>query len=226
MINDPSGRVAERRLPRRIVAIVVALAAVAAVGFLLTRSMRSARAEPYQMEPSGLQSWTLTLEATSGPRDPVLVLEPPPGVPGRLFDQVFHRAMESMRVPPFAGIPLLFRDEVDRAFPGRAMDQQLLAAARAAGLGAVTVAPRCMAYRRVSNARGAEQLYFVLFDMPAFARFREQLPVTLGATGGWDPGALSPVMFVALADSTLGRWLPLRADPGKDCLAPIVTAGR
>jgi hypothetical protein len=228
MAKDPSRGVARDPLRRRLVGIVAALAAVAAVGFLLTRSMRSARAEPYHMEAQGLRNWTLAVHATSSPRDPVLVLEPPQGVPGRLFDQVFHRAMESMSAAPFAGIPLLLRDEVDRAFAGRVSDEQLLAAARAAGLGAVTVSPRCMAYRRISNARGAQQLYFVVFDMPAFARFREQLSVTLGlgAAAGWDPAALSPVMFVALADSTLDRWLPVRADPARDCVAPIVTAAR
>jgi hypothetical protein len=48
----------------------------------------------------------------------------------------------------------------------------------------------------------------VIFDLPAVARFREQLGATLGLGSGWDPAALSPVMFVALADSTLPRWLP------------------
>jgi hypothetical protein len=66
----------------------VALAAVVGVAFLLTRSMRSARAEPYSMEAAGLRNWTLALQAASSPRDPVLVLEPPEGVTGRLFDQV------------------------------------------------------------------------------------------------------------------------------------------
>src|SRR4051794_610538 len=166
MVDASRPPVARRAVARRLVGIFVALAAVVGVGFLLTRSMRSARAEPYSMDPSGLRGWTVALQTASGPMDPVLVLEPPQGVPGRLFDQVFHRAMESMRAPPFAGIPLLLRKEVDRAALD---DQQLLAAARAAGLGSVTVSPRCMGYRRVSDLRGARQIYFAIFDVPGFA---------------------------------------------------------
>ena len=48
---------------------------------------------------------------------------------------------------------------------------------------------------------------------------------TLGRTGGnvslFDPAALSPVLIVAGVDENFDRWLPLRADPDADCLAPI-----
>jgi hypothetical protein len=220
MVNEPR----TRRAPRRLVKIVVALAAVGAVGFLLTRSMKSARAKPYSLDAASLRNWSVGLYTAVNPRDPVLVLQPPPGLPGRLFDEVFGRVMESMRAPPVAGIPLLVRDEVDRAFRGRVTDEMLLAAARSAGLGSVTVSPRCMAYRRVSDSRVAQQAYFILFDMPELVRFREQVGTSLGAGPGWDPAALSPVMFVALADSTMDRWFPLRADPARDCQAPIVVS--
>ena len=100
----------------------------------------------------------------------------------------------------------------------------LLAAARSAGLEGATLQPRCLGYRRVSDPGGTRQLYFLLFDAPAF----EQIPPAAGGDGprrgrAFDPDALSPVLLIAGADTTFDSWLPLRADPGKDCVAPIVT---
>ena len=38
--------------------------------------------------------------------------------------------------------------------------------------------------------------------------------------------ALSPILFVGSSDANFGRWLPLRANPEADCVAPIeVVAG-
>ena len=78
--------------------------------------------------------------------------------------------------------------------------------------------------RRV--APGATRgVYFLLFDAPAFTRFRQQLLERLGATRGnaslFDPAALSPVLIVAALDGNFGRWMPLRADSDVDCLAPV-----
>jgi hypothetical protein len=28
-------------------------------------------------------------------------------------------------------------------------------------------------------------------------------------------------LIIAALDGTFGRWMPLRADPGADCLAPV-----
>ena len=33
--------------------------------------------------------------------------------------------------------------------------------------------------------------------------------------------ALSPVLIVAALDGNFGRWMPLRANPDVDCLAPV-----
>ena len=64
----------------------------------------------------------------------------------------------------------------------------------------------------------------MLFDAPAFGRFRDRMATLLGS--GFDPAAQSPVLCVAVAESTFGHWLPLRANPEKDCLAPIVIGSK
>jgi hypothetical protein len=84
--------------------------------------------------------------------------------------------------------------------------------------------------RRVSAPGVTRELYFVLVNAPAFARFREQI-TALGEGGApsratYDPDALSPVLFVAASDAAFNRWLPLRADPENDCIAPIAIGPR
>ena len=192
-------------------------------------SMTSTRAEPYAVAPEHLRNWTLALAEATGPREPVLVLRAPEDLVSGLFNQVFKRSMESMSPPAAAGVPLLLREEFDRAFVGRVTPDALLAAARAAGLDRITAVPRCLAHRRKSDSRSNQQLYFVLFDMPEYARFRQQAAALIGggaSRGAFDPEAQSPILFVSAAESTFQRWLPLRADPETDCVAPLeLTAG-
>ena len=77
-----------------------------------------------------------------------------------------------------------------------------------------------MAWRRDSQPGAARQLYFVIFDAPAVEAFRRQLATA--ADTGFDPRAVSPVLFVAAGESSFASWMPLRADD-TDCVAPIVT---
>jgi hypothetical protein len=213
----------------RLIKILVALGALAGLGFLFVRSARDSRANPYTVEPAQLQGWTVALEPAAGPTAPLLVLQAPPDLSNGLFRQVFARAMESLSMPVPAAIPLLLKGEFDRAFAGHLTPEALVAAARSAGLESAALQPRCMAYRRVSNPDRTRQLYFVLFDAPAFGRFREQIGALLEGAGGggapgraeYDPAALSPALFVAASDTEFGRWLPLKAEPATDCVAPI-----
>lgn len=205
----------------------VVLVALAGLGFLFIRSLSSTRAEPYEVPAEHLRNWALALEAAGGPREPMLVLRTRDDLVNGLFKQVFKRAMESMNPPSAAGIPLLLREEYERAFAGRVSPDALLAAARAAGLDRITPRPQCLAYRRISDPRATEQLYFVIFDLPEYARFRQQAAALLGdgaSRANFDPDAQSPILFVAAAASTFQRWLPLRADAQADCVAPIDVA--
>jgi hypothetical protein len=202
----------------RLIKILVALGVLGVLGFLVLRSVRDTAATPYTIARATLQDWTLTLQSGSGPNDAVLVLRPPAALASGLFNQVFKRTMESMSPPAAPAIPLLLLGELDN----RLTPEALMAAARDAGLGSARFQPRCLGYRRVSDRRASRQLYFVLFDAPAFGRFRDQLKA-LGAS--FDPAALSPVLLVAVAESDFSDWMPLRADAKADCVAPITVEG-
>jgi hypothetical protein len=211
-------------VPKAGVKVGVALVVLTGLGFLFMRSVRSTRAEPYRVQAEHLRNWTLALEPAASLREPLLVLQPPADLVNGLFKQVFKRAMESMNPPAAAGIPLLLQEEYVRAFAGRVTPEALLAAARRTGLDRSAPAPRCLAHRRASDSRANQQLYFVVFDLPEVATFRRQVAAL--AAGGvaradFDPDALSPVLFVAAAESSFERWMPLRADPKTDCVAPI-----
>ena len=209
-----------------LIKILVAGVAVAAFGWLFMRSIQDARSTPYDIDQAHLRNWPLVIEAATEPADSVLALQAPPDLPNALFRQVFSRAMESLNRPLAAGIPLVLKREFDGGFAGRVTLQQLLTAARAAGLDALTLTPRCLAYRRASAPGVTRQVFFVLFDAPAISQFRERIAMQddgAASRAGFDPASLSPVMLVASSESTFSSWLPLRADPGTDCLAPIAT---
>jgi hypothetical protein len=149
----------------------------------------------------------------------VLALTPPAELPLRLFRQVFSRAGESLSAPNAPGIGLVLASELrGAAVP---MDE-LLAVAREAGLDRLRLNPRCMGYRRESQPGSTRQLYFVLFDMPEFAAFREALAARVSAQGetSFTAAGLAPVMMLAAAPD-FSRWMPIVADAERDCVAPV-----
>jgi hypothetical protein len=209
-----------------LVKIVVAVAALAVFGFLFMRSIEDTRSTPYEIEAAHLQNWTLAIEPATEPGDSILALQAPPDLANNMFRQVFARAMESLNRPLLPGIPLLLKREFDSAFADRVTQEDLLAAAKAAGLDSLTLTPRCLGHQRVSAPGVTRQVFFVLFDAPAISQFRERLAMEAdgaASRAGFDPASLSPVMLIAAAESTFGSWLPLRVNPDTDCLAPIVT---
>jgi hypothetical protein len=212
--------VRRRNLP---IKIAVALVVIAGLGFLFVRSARTARSAAYTLQRPQLHNWTLALETASSPTAPLLVLRPPAALAPDVFHQIFSRAMETLNAPETAGMPLVLRNEFDAALAGRLTPDALLAAGRSAGLESIALEPQCLALRRVSAPGLTRQVYFVLFDVPAFGRFRTQLAERAGASGagGFDPAALSPIVIIAGSGRALSEWLPLRADPASDCVAPI-----
>ena len=185
-------------------------------GFLFMRSLDDARTTAYTVEPQHLETWTLALESASSPNEPLLVLRPAPELAGGLFRQVFARAMETLTAPVAPAIPLVLRGEFDGLGRDQLTGEALLARARMAKLETASVTPRCLVHRRVSQPGSTRQAYFVLFDAPGIAQFRQQL--------GLDPKALSPILFVAGAGPDFNSWLPQRASAEADCLAPIEIA--
>ena len=206
---------------RGLVRVAVGLIVVAGLAVAFIKTVRSSRSAPYAVEASSLGPWRLTIDLESAPNDPVLLLEPPPGMPRDLFDQVFKRSMESMQAPVMPAIPIVLAGELQRAGTPLSPDA-VLALARQAGLESSPPSPRCMAHRRAPEPNARQQLYFAIFDFPAFDDFRRTLAARLGST--FDPGFVSPALAIGVVESPLHRWMPLHADAATDCIAPITVA--
>lgn len=204
--------------------IVVVLVVLAGFFYLFLRTAHDSRSEPYVVERQHLAPWTLAIETAGGPTSPLLVVRPPQEFAGRLFSQIFARMMESLRGSAVAGVPIILRDEYELAVAARYTPEALLEAARAAGLEADALQPRCVALRRISTPGMTRQMYYVLFDSPAFVRFREQIGQSLqgiATAGTFNPEALAPVLIVAATDAGFDDWLPISAETADDCKAPV-----
>jgi hypothetical protein len=210
---------------RILLKVMVAIVAVAVVGVLLVRSIRSSGAQPFTVERQHLEGWTLALAPDADPLGAVLSLTPQMELMPPLTRALFARIGESLHYPPPA-IPLVLRSEFQRAMAAVLTPAVLLDVAREAGLESATFQPRCMAGRRLSSPGAERGIYFLLFDLPEFTRFRVLVAQRLQAAGGdaslFDPAALSPVLLAADLDGRFSSWLPLRADPEADCFAPVV----
>ena len=207
--------------------VMIALMAVSVLAVLFVRSARSTRAQSFTIARQHLAGWTLTLTLapdTDG-LDSLLSITPKAELMPPLARDLFARMGESLHYPPPA-MPVVLRSEFQRAIAGVLAPEALLDAAREAGLESATFQPRCMAGRRISAPGVLRGVYFLLFDLPEFTRFREQVAQRLRAAGAdaslFDPAALSPVLIAAGLEGSFNGWLPLRADPAVDCFAPVV----
>ena len=205
--------------------VVVGLTAVGVLAVLFVRSAQDARETPFVVARADLAPWSLVLGPGNDALGSWLALRPPEPLAPPLGRQIFTRGGESVRYPNPASLPLLLRDEFDRALAGILTPDIVMNLARAAGVESATFEPVCMAYRRISEPGATRGVYFILFDAPAFGQFRQQVAEALRRAGGnaaqFDPVSLSPVLIVAGIDGNFSRWLPLRANPDDDCLAPI-----
>ncbi|MBM3778716.1 MAG: hypothetical protein FJW23_10845 [Acidimicrobiia bacterium] len=203
--------------------IVAGLAALGVLGVLFVRSAQSSRSEPFTVAAEDLTGWTLTL-APNADVDALLSLTPPPTLMPPLADALFARMGESLRYPP-ASLPLVLRSEFDQALGPAFTPEALLELARNLGLESATFRPTCMAQRRMSAPGVIRGIYFLVFDVPPFASFREQVAQRLRAGGGdgarFDPAALSPVILAAGLDGGFRQWMPLAANTDEDCFAPV-----
>jgi hypothetical protein len=205
--------------------VMLALAAMGVLAVLFVRSARSASAQPFTIARQHLAGWTLTLPTDADPLGSSLSITPKVELMRPLARDLFARMGESLHYPPPA-MPVVLRSEFQRAMAGALTPEALLAAAREAGLESATFQPRCMARQRISAPGVVRGVYFLLFDLPQFTQFREQLAERLRAANHeaslFDPAALSPVLIAADLDGNFSSWLPLRADPEVDCFAPVV----
>ncbi len=203
--------------------VMVALVALAALGLLFVRSVRSTSAEPFSIPRAHLAGWTLGLAPSGDQLGAFLTLTPNKQLMPPLSRELFSRMGESLHYPG-AAMPVVLRVEFDRAIAGRVTPDELLDLARQAGLESATIQPQCMARRRESAPGVIRGVYFLVFDVPQFGRFREQVAARIRAGGAnslFDSAALSPVVVAANLDGDTARWLPLRAAES-DCFAPVV----
>ena len=197
--------------------VLIALAIIAAVGYLFVRSATSTRGEPYELQSAHLTNWTLAVDTAQDAEGAAIALRPPAELPLNLFRQLFRRQMESLATPTAPGIVLARRSELQ---PG-VTPEQLLSLARDAGLERARLTPRCVGYRRVSATGVTRQLYFVSFSIPEYDAFRRRL-ASLAATP-FDPAGLSPVMLTA-AEPGFDGWQPVIVDEAADCVAPVTVS--
>lgn len=214
------------KLSRRITKLIVGLALLALLGFLFLRSVRGARGEPYTISRDDLGPWHLAMVSGARPDEPMLVLQPPRGLMGGLFGQLFKRTMESMGAPTSPGIPVVLQEELTRALVDHPAltAEALLAEAQEAGLAAPSPTPLCIAHRRATGGSGRQQLFFAIFDLPALGQFRQRLAAQWNdgiALPKFNPALLSPALIVSTVESNPESWLPLSPDPKIDCIAPI-----
>jgi hypothetical protein len=203
----------------------IALVAVGVFAVLFVRSVRSSIEEPFTIQRQVLTGWTLTLTPEGDQLGALLSIAPAEGAMRPLSNELFTRMGESLHYPE-AAMPLVLRNEFQRAMAGTLAPEALLDAARDARIESATFQPRCMASRRISEPGGVRAVFFLVFDLPEFSRFREQVAQQLAAAGAgtmrFEPTALSPVLIAAGLDASFSRWLPLRVDPEVDCFAPVV----
>ncbi|MDP1571528.1 MAG: hypothetical protein Q8L86_16160 [Vicinamibacterales bacterium] len=202
--------------------IIAGLFVVAGLGYLFVQTLDDARSEPFTVRGNELESWTVAVDAASlDPAAPVVSLRPPRELPMRLFRQLFSRVMETLNTPQAAGIPLALASEVG----GRIAPEDLAVMARVTGMEAARLEPRCLAHRRIPEAGVPRQLYYLVFEVPGFAAFRQALGARLaeGATEPvlFDAAGLEPILMLASSHPEFARWLPVRGTEA-DCIAPVI----
>jgi hypothetical protein len=207
-----------------LIRVAVGIVVFAVIGVLFVRSVRSTRAAAFTVERATLSGWPL-VQPAADPFGAWLAVTAPAQLVNSLGREIFHRGGESVTYPTPPLVPLLLRSEFERAFAGAVAPEQIVQAARDAGIESVAWTAPCMGQRRFSEPGGARGVHFLVLESAAFDTFRRQLATLLQQTGGsgsaYDPSALSPVLVVAALDADFARWFPLKVDRTADCTAPV-----
>lgn len=198
--------------------------AIAVLPWLFLKTVRDSIAEPYRVDEAALTGWTLALADPARPGFSALGLRPPPQLVPALFDQLFNRTMESMTSPGEPLLPIVLQSEFQSVLGAVFSPDQLLEVARDARLEQTRLEPVCMGVKREPSAGRSRQLYFVLFDAPEVAAFRQALGRAAAERGG--PGAFGATAFdlilpVAGSDPGFATWWPMTVDRRVDCQATL-----
>ena len=208
-----------------LVKLGVGAAALVLLPWLFIETARDTIAEPYEIDDATLTGWRLVLTDPGQPGISVLGLQPPPSLVPGLFDQVFKRTMESMTSPGADILPIVLHREFQSGLRAVLAPDELLQAARDAGLEAERLEPVCLGVKREPFVGRSRQIYFVLFEAPGVAAFRQQLGRVAAEHGG--PGAFGATPFdlvlpIGGSDARLASWFPMAVDRGADCQAPLM----
>lgn len=197
---------------------------LAGLGYLFVTSLETTRAEPYEVNRASFRQWELVLEDAPGTpaNAPLLAIRTDVALVTSLFRQVFLRSMESMSTPTAATIPIVLRGEFETALSSRMSPDQLVSAAREAGLESSGHTPKCLVHQRISEPGSTRQAYGLLLTSSSIERFRAQLAAASG--GGLVADAVPPVMLVGASDDAFNRWVPFTVGDN-DCVAPVVLTG-
>jgi hypothetical protein len=210
---------------KALVRILVAVVAVAALGFLFLKTVRDTNAEPYVVDAAELSGWTLELEQAGSGATAALVLRPPVPLTGDVFQQIFHRTGVSLSGPTRPGMPIVLESEYAAALKDVVPRDDLLKMARDAGLEKEMLVPVCMGITQDPSTGRPSQRFFLVFQSPAFASLRRELArlhEARRAAGVFNPEALPPIVPVASFEADFGRWALLGLDPDRDCKAGLV----
>ena len=195
---------------------------VVVVPWLFLKTVRDALSEPYLIDEAALSGWTLVFTEPAQPAIALVALQPPGQLPAELFQQLFLRTMESMTAPRMATMPVVLQSEYLGSLHTVLSPEEILAVARQAGLEDAKLGPVCLGVKREPDAGRTRQLFFALFEAPAFSRFRLELARLYEARGGSDPfgpTALDPVLPIAASDAGFARWWPIEVNRDTDCQA-------
>ena len=207
-----------------LVKIGVGAAAIVVLPWLFLKTVRDTIAEPYAVDDATLTGWRLVLTDPGQPGVSMLGLQPPPALVPGLFDQVFKRTMESMFSPGADVLPIVLQGEFESGLRAVLTPHELLQVARDAGLEAARLEPGGMGGKREPFAGRSRQLYFVLFEAPVVAAFRQQLgrvAAERGSPGAFEAAPFDLVLPVGGSDVRFGAWFPLTVDRDADCQAPV-----
>jgi hypothetical protein len=198
----------------------VAALVVGALSWFIVKTIRDRR--PYSVDEAALSGWTV---AKAAPGDPAVVaLQPPPQLSAELFRQVSRRSDQSLVAPAHASVPLVLKGEFEDSLQGVHSLEDMMSAARDAGLEETRFEPVCMGEHRESASGAPGEVFFAVFHAPGFDQFRQQLtplfPEHAGA-GIFDPPALRLILAVASTDGDFARWWPIAFEPQADCRASI-----
>ena len=180
---------------------------------------------PLSIADATLANWPLV---TSDGTDPwIVAARPPDSLITQLLQDVSRQSGRTLVPPPHPGLPLVLRAEFDDALQGVYGIDEVLRIARDAGVDTATFTPVCIARKVAGTGPGRAELYFIVFDAPAFDQMRVDLTPTQpehAGIGMYDPSTVTPVLVVGATDSSFERWWPLTVNRATDCQATLQPA--